>query len=92
MSASRERVIKALNHEEPDRVPLDLGATSVTGISASALVKLRDGLGLDGGPVKVHEPFQMLGMITDDVREALGVDVVGLEGDGTFFGFPTRDR
>ena len=91
MSASRERVIKALNHKEPDRVPLDLGGTAVTGISASALTRLREGLGLEGGPVKVHEPFQMLGMVTDDVRRALGVDVVGLDGEGTFFGFSARD-
>jgi len=91
MSDSRERVRKALNHEEPDRVPLDLGATGVTGIAASALAQLRAGLGLEEHPVKVYEPFQMLGQVEDDVREALGVDVIGLEGDGTFFGFPARD-
>jgi hypothetical protein len=91
MSDSRERVRKALNHEEPDRVPLDLGSTGVSGIAASALTLLRRGLGLEDRRVKVHEPFQMLGMVEDDVREALGVDVVGLEGDGTFFGFPARD-
>ncbi|MGC9359577.1 MAG: uroporphyrinogen decarboxylase family protein [Anaerolineae bacterium] len=91
MSESRERVRKALNHEEPDRVPLDLGSTGVTGIAASALAQLRRGLGLEERRVKVHEPFQMLGMVEDDVREALGVDVVGLEGDGTFFGFPLGD-
>ncbi|NOZ22893.1 MAG: methyltransferase, partial [Planctomycetes bacterium] len=44
---SRERVLKALNHEEPDRVPLDLGGTFVTGIAAGALHRLRKHLGLE---------------------------------------------
>jgi len=78
MVTSRERVVRALNHQQPDRVPLDLGGTSVTGISASTLYRLRQGLGLPERPVRVPEPFQMLGAVDDDVLEALGVDVVGL--------------
>ena len=39
---SRERVSKALNHEETDKVPIDFGATPVTGISVSIVSKLRD--------------------------------------------------
>lgn len=75
---SRERVIKAINHQQPDKVPLDLGATSQTGISASTLYKLRKALGLEEKTVTVHEPFQLLGYVDEDVRKALGVDVVGL--------------
>ena len=44
---SRERVHLALTHHEPDRVPLDLGASPVTGMHASAIYKLRHTLGLD---------------------------------------------
>ena len=44
---SRQRVLTTLNHEEPDRVPLDLGASVVTGIMASPLSELRLALGLD---------------------------------------------
>jgi hypothetical protein len=86
---SRERVIAALEHRETDRVPLDLGGSAVTGMHASSVYQLRQSLGLDepGTPVKVVEPYQMLGEIGDDLREALGVDVVGLEKRGTFFGF-----
>jgi hypothetical protein len=91
MITSRERVIRALNHQAPDRVPLDLGATAVTGIAASALYRLRRALGLEERPVKVYEPFQMLGLVDDDVLDALGVDIVGLRDDGTFFGFPAQD-
>jgi hypothetical protein len=91
MATSRERVLRALNHQTPDRVPLDLGATNVTGIAASSLYRLRQALGLPGKPVKVHEPYQMLGYVEDDMLDALGVDIIGLGDDSTFFGFPQRD-
>lgn len=91
MMTSRERVICALDHQAPDRVPLDMGATAVTGITASALHRLRGALNLDDRLVRVHEPYQMLGSVDDDVLDALGVDIVGLGDDGTFFGFPQRD-
>jgi len=91
MMTSRERVTRALNHQEPDRVPLDLGSSAVTGICAGALSRLRGALGLEERPVRVYEPYQMLGEVDDDLLDALGVDVVGLRDDGTFFGFPARD-
>jgi hypothetical protein len=86
---SRERVAAALVHREPDRVPLDLGASAVTGMHASSVYQLRQSLGLEepGTPVKVIEPYQMLGEIGDDLLDALGVDVVGLGKRETFFGF-----
>ncbi|HNR30251.1 MAG TPA: uroporphyrinogen decarboxylase family protein [Candidatus Hydrogenedentes bacterium] len=86
---SRERVNTALNHAEPDRTPLDLGASAVTGMHVSSVYLLRQALGLDapGTPVKVVEPYQMLGEIAPDLIDALGVDVVGLGGSRTLFGF-----
>jgi hypothetical protein len=75
---SRERVRRALHHEQPDRVPLDFGATGQTGISASTLYRLRPALGLPQKPVTVIEPFQMLGEVEQDLRDRLGVDVMGL--------------
>ena len=86
---SRERVNQALNHKETDRVPLDLGGSAVTGMHVSTVYKLRQALQLDppGTPVKVIEPFQMLGEIAPDLMEALGVDVVGLIGQKTMFGY-----
>jgi len=90
---SRERVEAALNHEEPDRLPLDLGASPVTGMHASAVYLLRQTLGLDepGTPVKVVEPYQMLGEIGPDLMDTLGVDVVGLGGSRNFFGFKNEN-
>ena len=86
---SRQRVNTALNHQQPDQVPLDLGASAVTGMHASSVYLLRQALGLDtpGTPVKVIEPYQILGEIQPDLMEALGVDVVGLPSRRTMFGF-----
>ncbi len=91
---SRERVTLALNHKEPDRVPFDLG-TALSGIAASTVYKLRQALELDspGTPVKVVEPFQMLGEIKPDLLEAVGLesDIVMPPMGGTMFGFPNSD-
>ncbi|MCR4415319.1 MAG: hypothetical protein NUV77_23145, partial [Thermoguttaceae bacterium] len=90
---SQQRVQKALQHQQPDYVPLDLGASAVTGMHVSSVYQLRQALGLDkpGTPVKVVEPYQMLGEIAPDLQDALGVDVVGLSGPRTMFGFENKD-
>ncbi|HZP00411.1 MAG TPA: uroporphyrinogen decarboxylase family protein [Terriglobia bacterium] len=86
---SRERVGLALGHKEADRVPLDLGGSPTTGMQVSTVYNLRQSLKLDppGTPVKVVEPYQMLGEIKPDLMAALGVDVVGLGSSKTMFGF-----
>ena len=90
---SRQRVQTTLNHQNPDRVPLDLGSGPTTGMHVSSVYKLRQALKLDppGTPVKVVEPYQMLGEIQSDLMDALGVDVVGLSGSNTMFGYPLAD-
>ncbi|MHB1455870.1 MAG: uroporphyrinogen decarboxylase family protein [Armatimonadota bacterium] len=92
MITSRQRVELSLNHKEPDRIPVDLGASAVTGINVSSLYRLRQALKLDepGTPLKVIEPYQMLGEIQPDMMDALGIDVVGLGGRNTIFGFPNE--
>jgi uroporphyrinogen-III decarboxylase len=84
--SSRERVLTTLNHQEPDRVPLDMGATIMSGIMAHALDRLRKHLGLSQRPVKVYEVFQMLGEVEMDVVERLGIDVLPVEPPVQFFG------
>ena len=61
--SSRDRLRTALEHREPDRIPLDFGSTAVTGIHVSCVAALRDYYGLPADPVKVHEPYQMLGLV-----------------------------
>jgi len=72
---SRERVLKALNHEEPDRVPFDLGGTVVTGIHATAYVALREYMSLPKVEPKIIDILQQLAQVDDDVMGILGVDV-----------------
>ncbi len=89
MATSRERVKLALSHSEPDRVPLDLGGSAVSGMHASSVYNLRQALEMDppGTPVRVIEPYQMLGEIKPDLMDSLGVDVVALALPTTFFGY-----
>ena len=90
---SRERVHLVLNHQEPDRVPVDLGGSATSGMHVSSVYLLRQALGLDepGTPVKVIEPYQMLGEIRPDLIEALGIDVVGISSLKNLFGFKNED-
>ena len=83
---SRERVLAAVNHREPDRVPIDLGSTIMSGIMAHALDRLRRHLGLEYRPVKVYEVYQMLGEVEQDVIERFGIDVLPVEPAVQFFG------
>lgn len=83
---SRERVIAAINHRTPDRVPVDLDATNLTGINASSLYKLRAYLGLEKRPIIIRDLFQMLGVVEEDVKEIIKPDVVGLRGLHNFIG------
>lgn len=84
---SRERVLAALNHQQPDRCPIDLGSCGQTGMSVSTLYRLRKALGLDDHRLKVVEPFQMLGEIEEDLLKAVHSDVVGLFNIGNMMGF-----
>ncbi len=88
---SKERIKAALNHNQPDRIPIDFGSTAVTGIHVLAVKNLRDYYGLEKKPVKVNEPYQMLGEVEEDLREALGIDTIGLYAKNTIFGFPNEN-
>jgi len=71
---SYERVKAALEHREPDRVPLDIGGTMVTGINVRAMQKLREYLGLEGD-AEVHDTVTQMARTDDDLVEKLGIDV-----------------
>jgi uroporphyrinogen decarboxylase len=75
--SSRERVLAALRHEEPDRVPIDLGGMASTGIHAVAYNRLKRHLGL-GGTTRVFDIMQHLAEVEEPVRRRFGVDVVAL--------------
>jgi hypothetical protein len=88
----RERLQATLAHQQPDRVCVDFGATFVTGIHASALSRLRRAvLGQEDYCVRINEPYQMLGEVDDELRAALGIDVVGVLPRKSIFGTEGKD-
>ena len=75
---SRERLLTTLVHQEPDRIPFDLGSTQVTGSHVVAYRRLREYLGLPPVEPSLCDSIQQLALPDDDVIEQLGVDVRGL--------------
>jgi hypothetical protein len=86
----RERLQRALRHQDGP-IPVDFGSTAVTGMHVTCVAALREYYGLEKRPVKAHEPYQMLGLLEDDLLDALGIDTVGIVPRNTLFGFP-NDR
>lgn len=89
----RERIKAALNHQEPDRVPVDFGSIMTTGIAASIVSRLRQEMCLDRPDVrvKVIEPYQMLGEVLPDLKEKMFIDTYGLFNLNNMFGFGNED-
>ena len=73
---SRERVLTALDHREPDRVPIDLGSSVVTSIALSTYASLREYVGLPARPDCVMETVQQIACVDQDVLDLFGVDVL----------------
>ncbi len=74
----RERVCKAVNHQVPDRVPIDLGGMKASGIAVSAYDRVRRKLGFSG-PTKVLDPRFMIATVEEEMLRRLHVDVVPLD-------------
>jgi uroporphyrinogen decarboxylase len=99
----RQRVLAALRHREPDRLPIDFGGTVDSTISAFSYQALRRALDLPPTLTRVQDVYQYTAVIEDDVRRALGVDTApildqpaewrpGSLPDGTPARFPARFR
>lgn len=84
---SKERLRAAIEHRQPDQLPIDFGASFITGIHCSVVENLRRHYGLDPHPVKVCEPYQMLGLVEDDLKDAMGIDSSPIFPNRTIFGF-----
>ncbi|MFC2086687.1 uroporphyrinogen decarboxylase family protein [Bacteroidota bacterium] len=72
---SRERVVRTLDHREPDRIPFDLGGTIITSITKGAYINLRHYLGLPEEDVKIFDHVQQLPYIDETLLKQLDVDV-----------------
>lgn len=82
---SKERIQTVLSHKEADRVTLDLGATTVTGMHCIIVEKLREYYGLEKRPVRIVDPFQMLGEVDDELLDILGIDTIPVWGRKNIF-------
>ncbi|GAB4565472.1 MAG: uroporphyrinogen decarboxylase family protein [Anaerolineae bacterium] len=78
---SRERVLTALAHKEPDRVPIDFGGMRSTGIMALAYAPLKRYLGIEEGSIDVYDVGQQLAWVEEPVKQRFSVDVVALDLD-----------
>lgn len=87
----KERLQAVLNHKNADKIALDFGSTNVTGIHCRTMEALRRHYGLDDHPVYVYEPGQMLGLMENDLADALGVDTIGAFSRDNAFGLPNVD-
>ena len=87
----QERVQTVLSHHEADTIALDFGATPVTGIHVKMIAAFRRHYGLDDRPVKVAEPFQMLGEVDNELAKIWNTDVTGAGGRTDMFGHLQQD-
>jgi len=84
---SKELLQQTLAHTQPERIVFDMGSTAVTGIHVRALEKLRMYYGLENRPVRVIEPYQMLGLVEQDLMDAIGIDITGAWGEDNLLGY-----
>jgi len=83
----KERFDLTINHRQPDQMVVDFGSTSVTGIHVRSIENLRKYYGLENNPVRVTDPYQMLGEVDQDLIEIIGIDVIAARGARNSFGF-----
>ncbi len=89
---SRERILAAVNHQPVDRVPIDLGGTRQTGISAFAYARFRQHLDPAwDGRVRVFDLFQILAEIEPEIAARFRSDCIALNRPNVAFGIENRD-
>ncbi|MBQ3815192.1 MAG: methyltransferase [Clostridia bacterium] len=75
---SRERVLSAIAHREPDRVPLDIGSTPSSGISAIAYNNLKKHLGITEGHTRIYDVVQQVAEPEETILDRFGADVIDI--------------
>jgi hypothetical protein len=89
---SRERTLASINHKDPGKIPVDIGGTGVTGVHVRAVENLRHYYSLEQRPVKVTEPYQMLGEVDEDLAIIIGTDICGILSRINMFGIPQNEK
>ncbi len=85
---SRQRIRAALDHQQPDVVPVDFGSTSVTGISATTYYRLSQCLGMTGSRTRVFDVVSQLAQVEPELLEKFRADAVDI---GRLFNQDDRD-
>jgi uroporphyrinogen decarboxylase len=75
---SRERILAAIEYREPDKVPIDMGSTPSSGISAIAYTNLKKHLGINRGHTRIYDVVQQLAQPEDEILDHFGIDVVDI--------------
>jgi hypothetical protein len=88
---SKQRIRAAIDHQQPDKLPIDFGSSFITGIHCSVVEQLRDHYKLEKRPVRICEPYQMLGEVEADLLDAMRLDVQPIFPQRTIFGFPNEN-
>jgi len=87
----KQRIRAAIDHQQSDKLPIDFGSSFITGIHCSVVEQLRDHYKLERRPVRICEPYQMLGEVEEDLLDAMGLDVQPIFPQRTIFGFPNEN-
>ncbi len=74
MTPHRQRLLDALNHKEPDRVPIDFGGTYTTTIFYAAYERLKAELGVATGETRIYSKTRRLAIPDEEVLRRFGVD------------------
>lgn len=82
---SRERVRMAINHQVPDKCPIDFGGTRVTGVHADLYVEIGKHLGIDTELPRVWDQFQFLARVEEGMRARFQSDILHLENVCEYF-------
>ncbi len=90
---SHDRVWQSLNHQEPDRIPFDLGGTGVSMMHLKAYQNLRHHLGLPPVQARVAAVIEQLAFMDEDMAERLQTDIrIVLPDPSSHFEYVFRDE
>jgi len=71
---SRERVVLALDHKEPDRIPIDLGGSICSSIHKNAYIELKEYLDIELEELRMADYVQQLPYLDESLLERFSVD------------------
>ncbi|MBI9106880.1 MAG: methyltransferase [Spirochaetales bacterium] len=87
---SKKKIISAIEHQGGG-IPVDFGSGPTTGIHCSVIMDLRKHFGLESKPVKIVEPYQMLGEVDEELKSILGIETESVTARNGMFGFTNED-